>query len=217
MASLNAVASVEVTEPANQELKESKAKPVTTRDNIPAKVSAASEASSSKKAPSQKSSFFRASIPSLEASDDFLAIVAAFEEQFHIPHGLLLAIATVESMRRALAVHNFRGSRYFSSLPEAVAYVHDHEKTCNRSISIGYMQINWHVHKDKFSNLQEAFSPYHNVRAAVEILLNLYRRHGSWEKAIGWYNPKGGKWNGAYFQKVRRNWMYTATPPASLS
>lgn len=147
--------------------------------------------------------------PDLEKSDDFVAIVEAFEKHFDIPRGLLLAIATVESMRRALAVHNFQGSRYFSSLADAVDYVNEHERKYGRSISIGYMQINWHVHKDKFNSLQEAFSPYHNVRAAVEILLKLYRRHGSWEKAIGWYNPKGGKWNRVYFQKVRRSWSFS--------
>lgn len=183
----------------------------------PEKISEGPTETSSAKAhmPSLRSSC--ATVPGLEGSDDFLAIVAAFEEQFNIPRGLLLAIATVESTRRALAVHNFRGSRYFSSLPEAINYVQQHEKTYSRSISIGYMQINWRVHKNKFSSLREAFSPYHNVRAAVEILLSLYRRFGSWEKAIGWYNPKGGKWNGVYFQKVRRHWICTTVPSPKLS
>lgn len=215
--SLNVVNADHVSVHSDEKSREDASGAAAERKAPPEKASADHSGAPSGKPTVRNSHSFHAAVPALEGSDDFLAIVAAFEEQFNIPRGLLLAIATVESTRRALAVHNFRGSHYFSSLPEAINYVQQHEKTYARSISIGYMQINWRVHKNKFSSLREAFSPYHNVRAAVEILLSLYRRFGSWEKAIGWYNPKGGKWNGVYFQKVLRHWICTTVPSPKLS
>lgn len=143
-------------------------------------------------------------------STDLFEIVTYFEVLYGIPRGLLLAIATAESLRRPWAVNTAQGSYYFKTLDGAIDYVIQYEEKYNRSVSIGYMQVNWHVHKKEFANIAEAFSPYHNVRFAAALLSSLYKRHGSWKKAIGWYNPKYRQWNAAYYHKVLKQWIYPA-------
>lgn len=141
-------------------------------------------------------------------SCDCTKITEYFEKKYHIPNGLLLAIANVESMRRPWAVNNLIKSQYFKSREEAISYILQLEKKPQHSISVGYMQINWPVHKHNFTNLNEALNPYHNIKFAAKLLCSLYKRFGSWEKAIGWYNPKRGKSNDDYIKKVSKQWVY---------
>lgn len=133
-------------------------------------------------------------------------IIEYLEARLKIPPGLLGAIARVESLHRPWAVNAGRTSRYFKTSQQAVEYVAGLERQRVKNISIGFMQINWNVHKSKFSDLNEAFAPYYNIRFAAILLKSLYHRFGSWEKAIGWYNPKGRKQNDVYLRKVLRYW-----------
>lgn len=141
----------------------------------------------------------------LKESKDYAKIIHHFEAKYHIPSGLLSAIAWVESRGQLWAINNLVSSRYCQSQEEAIVYVKQLERTSQPSISIGCMQINWHVHKDQFRSLNEALTPYYNIKFAAKLLMSLRKRFGSWEKAIGWYNPKGNKPNQEYINLVCRH------------
>ncbi|MDR1208280.1 MAG: transglycosylase SLT domain-containing protein [Holosporales bacterium] len=141
----------------------------------------------------------------IEDSSDCIELTRYFEKKYNIPDGLLLAIANVESTRRPWAVNNFKESRYFDSLDDAVEYIRHLEKSHQLSISVGFMQVNWAVHKSNFKSIREAFTPFHNVEFAAKLLVSLYLRFGSWEQAIMWYNPCGTKPNYEYLKKIRKN------------
>lgn len=141
----------------------------------------------------------------IEDSSDCVELTKYFEKKYNIPDGLLLAIANVESTRRPWAVNNYKESRYFNSLDEAVEYIGHLEKKVQMSISVGFMQVNWMVHKKNFKSIREAFTPFNNVEFAAKLLVSLYLRFGSWERAIMWYNPCGSKPNYEYFKKIRKH------------
>lgn len=143
----------------------------------------------------------------IKDSSDCAVLTRFFELKYGIPNGLLLAIAKVESRCQPWAVNHRCVSKYFKNMDEAAQYVSHLEKT-HKNISIGFMQINWPVHRFSFSNLTEAFTPYTNVQFAAELLCRLYKRYGSWEMAVCWYNPKNKKPNLKYWKKVQANWIY---------
>lgn len=138
-----------------------------------------------------------------KSSDDCFALTRYFEKKFGIPEGLLLAIATVESRQKPWAInYQARKSVYCKTIDDAVEYVSSvQEKT--RNISIGYMQINWGVHKKNFVDLYVAFTPYYNIKFAAKLLHRLYKRYGSWDKAVCWYNPIQNGANYNYLSKIK--------------
>lgn len=138
----------------------------------------------------------------LKESLDCSELIRYFERRYDIPTGLLAAIAWVESRGHLWAINNLSSSRYCKSQEEAIIYVRQLERSNQPSISIGCMQVNWQVHKDQFADLNEALTPYYNIKFAAKLLKSLYKRFGSWEKAIGWYNPKGNKPNRTYVNLV---------------
>lgn len=140
----------------------------------------------------------------LKESKDYAKIIHHFEAKYNMPPGLLSAIAWVESRGQLWAINNLVSSRYCRTQEEAIVYVKQLERTSQPSISVGCMQINWHVHKDQFRSLNEALTPYYNIKFAAKLLTSLRKRFGSWEKAIGWYNPKGNKPNQEYIDLVCR-------------
>jgi hypothetical protein len=142
----------------------------------------------------------------IKNSKDCFEITKHFEEVYDIPSGLLMAIAMVESRMSPWAVNNLVESRYFKRMDDAVEYVERLAKTRQSSISVGYMQINWDVHKRRFSSIAEAMTPYSNIKFAAQLLVSLHKRFGSWEKALGWYNPTSTGANKAYVRKVFRHW-----------
>lgn len=142
---------------------------------------------------------------------DCAAVARYFEQLYDIPKGLLLAIAKVESNCRPWAVNHRSKSCYFSTLDEAEQYIAQLDFRSNPSISIGCMQINWRVHNIQFASLKEALMPYRNIQFAALLLVGLYQRFGSWEKAVAWYNPMGTKPNMIYKNKVWRSWRNLKT------
>lgn len=139
---------------------------------------------------------------------DCSQISVMVENKYDLPVGLLLAIIQVESRKKPWAVNNKKQSKFFGTLEEAVSYIEGLENYNKRNISIGYMQIHWRSHKNQFPNVREAFSPQKNIEYGAKLLKKLYKRHGSWEKAIMWYNPKNKKANRRYFLKVANNWKH---------
>ncbi|MDR1907541.1 MAG: transglycosylase SLT domain-containing protein [Holosporales bacterium] len=150
-------------------------------------------------------------LKTIEDSSDCVELTRHFEKKYNIPDGLLLAIACVESTKRPWAVNNYRESRYFQSLDDAMEYICQLEKQSQLSISVGYMQINWMVHKSEFKSLRDALKPYHNVEFAAKLLNSLYQRFGSWDKAVMWYNPKGTRPNYEYLQKICKHCPLSST------
>jgi hypothetical protein len=135
-------------------------------------------------------------------SSDCVELTQYFEHKYGIPNGLLLAIANVESTKRPWAVNNFKESRYFKSQNEAIQYIRTLKESEQSSISVGFMQVNWMVHKNNFNSLEEAFTPFHNIEFAAKLLVSLHLRFGSWERAVMWYNPRGSQPNYEYLRKV---------------
>ncbi|MDR0632836.1 MAG: transglycosylase SLT domain-containing protein [Holosporales bacterium] len=141
-----------------------------------------------------------------KATHDCKEIIHFFEKKYGIPQGLLAAIAAVESGRRLWAINMRRKSFYCRNLQEAMNVM-----SCAKghpNVSIGYMQINWNVHKNSFKNLETAFTPYYNIKLAAQLLRKLYQRRGSWENAVRWYNPKNKKPNDLYLKHVKKFWTY---------
>ena len=143
-------------------------------------------------------------------SDDCVAITKHFEKKYNMPKGILLAIATVESKRNPWAVNNFKSSKYFETLEQATDYIVDLESNNKKNISLGYMQINWVVHKNSLGSMEKALMPYYNIKFAAKLLCRLNEKFGSWEDAIRWYNPKKKKPNDTYLKKVKTVWCYSA-------
>jgi hypothetical protein len=133
-------------------------------------------------------------------------IIQFFEKKYRIPKGLLAAIASVESGQKLWAINASRKSFYCQNLQEAMTVMS--LKQDRKNVSIGYMQINWNVHKNSFKDLKTAFTPYYNIKFAVRLLLRLYKKTGSWEDAVRWYNPRKQKPNESYLKKVKKHWVY---------
>lgn len=130
-----------------------------------------------------------------------------FEKKYNIPKGLLSAICYVES-RNNPWVFNSRGVSYrFSSKNEALKSLERIHKNGFQNNHIGCMQINWPSHKRNFKNIDQLLIPYNNIEYAAKLLVKGYKKNGSWEKAVQYYNssPKIYK-SISYQEKVFRIW-----------
>ena len=124
--------------------------------------------------------------------------IAAAERKYSIPHRLLMAIGTVESGR---AIAPSKGKRpwpwtvcangksyYFSTKGAAIATVKRLMGRGIRNIDVGCMQVNLLHHSKAFKDLEEAFTPHHNVTYAAEFFLKLKNLYHSWTHAVGYYH-----------------------------
>lgn len=123
------------------------------------------------------------------------------EQQHHLPHGLLGAIARAESGRPVAALKDVRAwpwtinadgrALYLESKAAAVAWVSLQESR-HQYIDIGCTQIDVPLHPEAFASLEDAFDPTLNADFAARYLMDLYHgaAKGDWNLAVGLYHSR---------------------------
>ena len=119
------------------------------------------------------------------------------ERRYELPENILLSISRVESgyqkvdgVTRAWpwTLNAGGDSAYFQTKEAALDHLKEKTKKGTTNIDIGCMQLNYRWHKKFFNNLDDMMTPEKNVDYSARFLKKLYKRHGSWEKAVKYYN-----------------------------
>jgi hypothetical protein len=141
---------------------------------------------------------------------------ARAEHEWRLPPGLLAAIGLVESGRRGSAgtfpiiwpwTINAEGRGFFQpSKAAAVGMVRALELRGIRLIDVGCFQVDLFYHPFAFANLEEAFDPDANARAAARILGAGRMRSTGWDGAIAAYHSSVPLFGAVYLQRVRAIW-----------
>jgi Transglycosylase SLT domain len=128
--------------------------------------------------------------------------VAAAEQRFGIPHGLLLTMAKVESGRVLQSSGTLAPwpwsvdadgvGYFFDSKASAMAWVQqalDHGSVTY--LDVGCLQVDLREHPKAFRDLDEAFDPAANVDYAARFLRSLRDgAGGNWFTAVGFYHSQ---------------------------
>jgi len=133
-------------------------------------------------------------------------------KEFNISPVILYSIALVESLHGKGVKYpwpwsvNDRGkAHWFETKAEAVSYCRKQIKNSNDRFDVGLMQINWHWHKGRFKDIDDAFTPKNNIRAGAAFLSELYERSGDMEKSVGDYHNRVNPYKAQmYKNRVRR-------------
>jgi len=149
----------------------------------------------------------------VEQSDLCARAVQQAEERYHIPHGLLIAIAKVESGRPITSLTDVRpwpwtidadGTGLFlDSKLAAIAWVRS-QITRHSFVDVGCMQVDLEYHPNAFASLDQAFDPVTNTDYAARLLLSLYHGEasGSWDVAVGLYHSHTAWLAAAYRDRI---------------
>jgi len=142
--------------------------------------------------------------------------LAAAETRYHVPEGLLLSMALVESGRRDPITGLFApwpwtiqvlGQSHFYETPgdaarEAMGFL----QGGNGFVDVGCLQVDLFHHPDAFHSLDAAFNPTTNIDYAAHYLAGLAQSHGSWLEAVAAYNAGDPSDGIAYLAKVLFLW-----------
>jgi hypothetical protein len=135
----------------------------------------------------------------VEQSDLCAVAVQQAEQEYHVPHGLLIAIAKTESGRPINSLADVRpwpwtidadgAGLFLDSKPAAVAWVKT-QIGRHSFVDVGCMQVDLEYHPNAFASLEQAFDPVMNTDYAARLLLRLYSGEagGSWDVAVGLYH-----------------------------
>jgi hypothetical protein len=135
------------------------------------------------------------------------------EQRYHLPHGLLSAIAKAESGRPISSLSDVQpwpwtidadGTGLFlDSKPAAIAWV-KLQGPRHSFIDVGCMQVDLAYHPDAFASLEQAFDPATNTDYAARLLLRLYHEEagGSWDVAVGLYHSHTAWLGAAYLDRI---------------
>jgi hypothetical protein len=135
------------------------------------------------------------------------------ERQYHLPQGLLIAIAKAESGRPIISLGDVRpwpwtidadGTGLFlDSKPAAVAWVRT-QIARHSFVDVGCMQVDLEYHPHAFASLEQAFDPVANTDYAARLLLELYsgEADGSWDVAVGLYHSHTAQLAAEYRDRV---------------
>lgn len=118
-----------------------------------------------------------------------LEAIPAAAERHGVPHGLLRAIAEIESNFNPLALNVGGAARIPETYNQAVAMLYDRSGRPRRDLNIGCMQIHtaWHL-QAVGGEPRVLLDPEVNVDYAASLLRTLYEREGSWREAVGYYH-----------------------------
>ena len=137
------------------------------------------------------------------------------ERRHGLPENILLSISRVESGFRKVdgvtrawpwTLNAAGDSSYFQTKEAALDHLKEKTKKGTTNIDIGCMQLNYRWHKKFFNNLDDMMNPEKNVDYSARFLKKLYKRHGSWEKAVKYYHSSKSKFNIKYYKKVKAVW-----------
>ncbi len=133
--------------------------------------------------------------------------INAVEKKNLIPIGLLSAIASVESDFNPYALNIEGKTITASSKSEAIKTIKNAVNQGVINIDIGITQINYRWHKDNFKGIEEMLEPRCNIEYAGKLLSLLFKRHGSWHKAIRYYHSANPEHYRRYSRKVVIAWL----------
>jgi Transglycosylase SLT domain len=152
----------------------------------------------------------------LPAGDACGPAIAAAEQDYDLPAGLLAAIGRVETGRfdpATLAIQPWPWSvdsegigRYFPSEADALAAVRGLEADGFRSIDVGCLQVNLEEHPRAFATLEQAFDPQANAAYAARFLRRLHAETGSWTAAAAAYHSRTPEFALPYQRLVLSLW-----------
>ncbi|MEE2695007.1 MAG: transglycosylase SLT domain-containing protein [Pseudomonadota bacterium] len=137
-----------------------------------------------------------------------------YSKVFNLPNKLLTSISLVESgikrekntFRSWPWTLNVSGkSMYFNSKIEILKYLKENINK-KKSIDIGCMQINVRYHLRNFESLSHMVDPEENVKYAATFLLQLFKKHRSWNEAISRYHSSVPIKKKRYLKKVYAYW-----------
>ena len=134
------------------------------------------------------------------------------EENKNIPDFLLQAMVYTESGIRFSEKSGYQtwpwavqsvGSSYFpTNKQQAISIAKQKIKNGQTNVDMGCLQINWHWHKQAFHHIEDLFIPEKNIAYAAQYLKKLYKRHGSWEKAVKFYHSSNPERQNFYAEKI---------------
>ena len=150
---------------------------------------------------------------------NYSCVVAAkkYEKKYNLPENLLLSIALTESGRKVDKQNflpwpwtiNAKGKgMFFKTKTEVVEYVKNYVKKGKKNIDLGCMQVNYMYHPKAFTNFDNAFNPDTNVEWASKKLIDLYKKFGSWKKAVGYYHSYRNTKRRKYSAKVYNTLLF---------
>ncbi len=163
------------------------------------------------------------------------AAIARAERAQALPHGLLQAIALVETGRRVRGQAraqpwpwsvDFDGrGAFFASPAAAIQAVQAARGRGMRSIDVGCLQVNLLHHQHAFASLEQAFDPAANAAYAARFLRALYGQTHDWGQAAAAYHSQTPALAGPYRARVMQAWaglggpadQITPTPVAASS
>jgi len=129
------------------------------------------------------------------------------ESSYAIPSGLLKSITSVESGNKPYAL-NIEGKTIIAnSKEEAARIVRHYQNEGITNIDLGIAQINLRWHGKHFSSISEMLEPKSNLQYAAKFLNELYRKHGSWNKAVRHYHSANPEHHKKYSRKVLIAWL----------
>jgi hypothetical protein len=150
--------------------------------------------------------------------------VTQAERDWQIPTGLLAAIGAVESGRRTSTgtfpviwpwTITAEGSGfYLPSKAAAVGMARTLQLRGVRVIDVGCFQVDLFYHPNAFANLEEAFDPDANARAAARILSLGRLNSTGWDAAIAAYHSASPQVGAVYLQRVHALWPWTRGHPS---
>jgi hypothetical protein len=146
------------------------------------------------------------------------------ERDWRLPVGLLTAIGTIESGRRAPTgmfpiiwpwTINAEGRGFYQpSKAAAVDMVRALQLRGVRVIDVGCFQVDLFYHPNAFASLEEAFDPEANARAAARILALGRLSSTGWDGAIAAYHSASPPIGAVYLQRVHAVWPWIKVHPS---
>ena len=151
-----------------------------------------------------------------DSKQSCLPEIAAAEARHHLPPGLLLSMALVESGRRdpvtglvapwpwTIQVQG-RG-HFYETLADASREAKGFLQAGNGFVDVGCLQVDLFHHPDAFHTLDEAFTPATNIDYAARYLAGLAQTRGSWLEAVAAYNAGDPSDGIGYLARVLYLW-----------
>ncbi len=146
---------------------------------------------------------------SASAQDSCASHAVDAEQKLHIPAGMLLAVALVESgmdgVPSPYAISSGGRAIAARDAKDASRYLRDRSGKPKSNLYVGCMQISLTVHRGNFQPLERIAEPRENVWYAGRMLVRLHEEEGSWRAALARYNGSSSRFAQAYTCKVWRH------------
>ncbi|CAK0753173.1 Lytic transglycosylase domain-containing protein [Azospirillaceae bacterium] len=128
------------------------------------------------------------------------------EQRLHIPSGLLLAIALVESGQdgepQPYAISVGNRSHFAQDAHGALRLIQDRNGGMRSNVYVGCMQLSLTHHHKNFKPVERIVDPEANVLYAGKLLVRLHGEVGTWKAAVARYNGASPQHAQAYLCRV---------------